>query len=160
MRRKDREITNITEIESIISIADVCRVAMDDSGIPYIVTMNFGYSGGAQRCFYFHCALEGRKLEMIRKNSFVCFELDIDHRKIEGEEACDFSMDYRSVVGWGNMVIISENEEKRRGLDTILHHYTGRTDFTYHPGTYNRILVLRLEISEMTGKKHISNAGI
>ncbi|MBK7713136.1 MAG: pyridoxamine 5'-phosphate oxidase family protein [Bacteroidales bacterium] len=45
MRRKDREISETSELEQIISESDVCRVAFADNNIPYIVTMNFGYSG-------------------------------------------------------------------------------------------------------------------
>ena len=53
MRKKEREITDIAAIESIIQRADVCRIALADGNIPYIVTMNFGYSGGEEKCLYF-----------------------------------------------------------------------------------------------------------
>ena len=47
--------------------------------------MNFGYVGGIEKRLYFHCANEGRKLDMIGKNNYVCFEMDSDHRLIEGK---------------------------------------------------------------------------
>ncbi len=84
MRRKDREITGIGEIEVIISHADICRIALTENNMPYIVAMNFGYSGGEKKRLYFHCATEGRKIDMIRKNSYVCFQMDTgsqDHRR-------------------------------------------------------------------------------
>lgn len=155
MRRKEREITGIAEIESIISKADVCRIALADGGIPYIVTLNFGYSGGNEKCFYFHCAKEGRKLDMITKNSFVCFEVDTDHIIYEGKMACDFGMGYRSVVGWGNISIIRDNAEKINGLSWIMKHYSGRPDFAYDEQNLDKILILKLVIKEMTGKKNI-----
>jgi nitroimidazol reductase NimA-like FMN-containing flavoprotein (pyridoxamine 5'-phosphate oxidase superfamily) len=46
MRKKEREVTDIAELESIISRSDVCRVAFADKDVPYIVTMNFGYMHG------------------------------------------------------------------------------------------------------------------
>jgi len=106
MRKREREVSDINEIESIISEADVCRIAIADGNIPYIVTLNFGYIGGTEKKLYFHCANEGRKLDMIRKNNFVCFEMDIDHILTEGKMACEFSMNYKSVVGYGHISIV------------------------------------------------------
>jgi len=153
MRRKEREITDIDEISSIISCSDVCRIALSDNNIPYIVTMNFGYAGGAEKKLFFHCAKEGKKLEIIRKNKLVCFEIDTDHQLYKGEKACDFGMSYRSVVGWGNIEIITDEEEKKRGLDYIMSHYSDRVDFSYEKSVFDRTIILRLEISEMKGKK-------
>jgi len=153
MRRKEREITDIAEIGSIISRCDVCRIALSDNNIPYIVTMNFGYAGGSLNKLYFHCAREGKKLEIIRKNNVVCFQFDTDHKLEKGENACDFGMGYRSVVGWGRIEIITEEEEKMRGLDCIMSHYSDRIDFDYNQAVLNKTIVLRLDIDEMKGKK-------
>jgi uncharacterized protein len=46
MRRKEREINDIALTEEIIAKADVCRIALSNEDVPYIVTMNFGYQGG------------------------------------------------------------------------------------------------------------------
>jgi uncharacterized protein len=153
MRRKEREITDIDEINSIISRSDVCRIALSDNNIPYIVTMNFGYTGGDENKLFFHCAKEGKKLEIIRKNKYACFEFDTDHQLYKGEKACDFGMSYRSVVGWGNIEIITEEEEKKRGLDYIMSHYSDKDDFTYKRSVLDRTVILSLEITEMKGKK-------
>jgi nitroimidazol reductase NimA-like FMN-containing flavoprotein (pyridoxamine 5'-phosphate oxidase superfamily) len=153
MRRKEREITAIDEIEAIIGRCDVCRIAMTDENTPYIVTMNFGYTGGVQKKLFFHSAGEGRKIDIIRKNSNVCFEMDTDHDLTGGNEACDFSMKYSSVVGWGNIFIISDDEERREGMNSIMKHYTNRTEFMYKQDVFSRTTILKLEIKTMTGKK-------
>jgi len=153
MRRKEREIIGIDEIEAIISRCDVCRIALADDNIPYIVTMNFGYSAGAERKLFFHCAGDGRKIDMIRKNNYVCFEMDADHNLKSRREACDFSMKYSSVVGWGDIFIVNDDEEKREGLNSIMHHYTNCTEFTYKQDVFNRTTLLKLVIKTMTGKK-------
>jgi nitroimidazol reductase NimA-like FMN-containing flavoprotein (pyridoxamine 5'-phosphate oxidase superfamily) len=153
MRRTEREISDLEVIEEIVRKADVCRIALANNNIPYIVTMNFGYKGSPEPGLYFHCANEGRKLEMIRKNNFVCFEMDTDHRLIKREKACDFSMKYSSVVGWGNIHILTEEKEKILGLNTIMAHYAGSNDFSYDTRILEKMVVLRLEIKEITGKK-------
>ncbi len=152
MRRSEREITDIREIEAVISSADVCRIALANDNVPYIVTMNFGYKGGKHKKLYFHCAREGRKLEMIRKNNYVCFEFDIDHDLHKGKTACDFGMRYRSVIGYGRMTIITGDDEKKKGLDSIMLHYAEEKDFSYQRTSLARMLLLRLDILEMNGK--------
>ena len=152
MRKQDREVIDIQSIEEIISRSDVCRIALADKNIPYIVTMNFGYSGGDRKCLWFHCANEGRKLDMIRKNNYVCFEMDTDHRIVEGTMACDFTMKYSSIIGYGTISIVKDAGEKKNGLNQIMFHYTGKKEFTYKESALSKTTILRLEISEITGK--------
>lgn len=47
MRRKDREITDRAEIESILNEAMVCRIGLADGGDPYVVPLSFGYEDGS-----------------------------------------------------------------------------------------------------------------
>jgi nitroimidazol reductase NimA-like FMN-containing flavoprotein (pyridoxamine 5'-phosphate oxidase superfamily) len=153
MRRKDREINDIREIENIINEADVCRIALAAENIPYIVTLNFGYSGGNEPEIFFHCAGEGKKLDMIRKNNHVCFEFDTDHMLYGGEKGCDWGMKYRSVVGYGYVSVIRDNAEKVKAFNIIMDHYAPGKEFTYDPASIDKALILKLKISGMTGKK-------
>ncbi len=141
------------EIESIIREAAVCRIALADGNTPYIVTMNFGYTGGNEKRIFFHCASEGRKLEMIRKNNYVCFEMDTVHKIIKGSKACDYTMKYRSVVGYGYISKIDDLQEKVKGLDCIMSNYSEDKIFTYNQDSLNKTTVLCLEISQISGKK-------
>jgi nitroimidazol reductase NimA-like FMN-containing flavoprotein (pyridoxamine 5'-phosphate oxidase superfamily) len=153
MRRSEREIKDIDEIESIISRCDVCRIALADNNFPYIVTMNFGYFPGECRMIYFHSAVEGRKIEMIRNNNFVCFEMDTDHRLIPGSLPCDYTMKYSSIIGWGKITIVESEEERKAGLESIISHVSGKNEFNFSGEIFKRTAVLRLDIMEMTGKK-------
>ena len=76
MRRTDKEITNRSEIDTILSKATVCRIGLVDNNVAYIVPLNFGYKNN---CLYFHSAPIGKKIELITKNNMVCFEVDIDY---------------------------------------------------------------------------------
>ena len=113
MRRADREITDLVEIEAILHRAVVCRLAMCEGARPYIVPLCFGYDGSA---LYFHSAREGRKLDLIRANPNVCFEFDIETQVVPAAQPCAWSMRYLSVVGWGQASLIRDLEEKRRAL--------------------------------------------
>jgi hypothetical protein len=156
MRRKEREINDISEIESIISHADVCRVAFANANTPYIVTMNFGYADGKNPKLFFHCAISGRKLDMMKVNNYVCFEFDTGHEIYTGEKGCDWGMKFTSVVGYGNLFIVENDDQRRTGLDYIMNHYGGSGNYSYDEKVLSRTIVLRLDISEMTGKRKLN----
>jgi nitroimidazol reductase NimA-like FMN-containing flavoprotein (pyridoxamine 5'-phosphate oxidase superfamily) len=153
MRRKDRELVSLSEIESIILRSDVCRIAIANDNTPYIVAMNFGYLGGEKPSLFFHCAHEGRKIDMLRRNNNICFELDTDHAIYEGEKGCDWGMKYSSVVGYGKIFIVEDVGEKNAGLGHIMDHYGGSGIYSYDEKVFSRTTVLRLDISEMSGKR-------
>jgi hypothetical protein len=153
MRRSDREISDLKDVEAIINNSDVCRVALANDNIPYVVTMNFGYLSFPERLLYFHCAPAGKKLEMIRKNNYVCFEMDTDHQIMKGEKECEWGMKFSSVVGYGKIFIVEEKEEKLSGMNSIMSHYGAEEPFSYDEKVFSHTVILRLEITEMTGKK-------
>jgi uncharacterized protein len=153
MRRDERKISEFQLIEEIIMKADVCRIAIANNNIPYMVTMNFGYDPTGGGTIYFHCANEGRKLEMIKNNNHVCFEMDTDHTIYQGEKGCDWGMKYKSIVGYGDISFVTENEERIRGLNCIMSHYGGDKKYTYDDKVLGRTTILSLDITEMTGKK-------
>ncbi len=153
MRRSDRELTGIKEIEEIIAKADVCRIALANNNIPYVVTMNFGYISIPERFLFFHCAKVGRKLDMIRQNDYVCFEMDTDHELYPGKRSCDWGMRFRSVIGYGNISILSDRQERITALNSIMEHYGANGDHSYNEDLFKNTTLLRLKILEMTGKK-------
>jgi nitroimidazol reductase NimA-like FMN-containing flavoprotein (pyridoxamine 5'-phosphate oxidase superfamily) len=153
MRRKEKEISGLADIEAIFSRCDVCRIALANDDLPYIVTLNFGYRHGEKMELFFHCANEGRKLDMIRKNNNVCFAMDTGHELYKGDVACDFGMKYRSVLGFGKIFIVTGEEGKKEGLNVIMKHYSGRSDHEFKASSLSRTTILRLEISSMTGKE-------
>jgi uncharacterized protein len=153
MRQSKREISSIEEIEEIIRKADVCRIALANGNIPYIITMNFGYVNEPEQMLFFHCANEGKKLDMIRQNNYVCFEMDIDHQILSGIRSCDCGMRFRSIIGYGNIFVVTDKEEKIVGLNRIMTHYGGENKYSYDEKVLEQTIILRLDIKEMTGKK-------
>ena len=150
MRRKEREIKDRAGIESIILDSQVCRMGLCDDGRPYVVPMNFGYRDGK---VYMHCATEGRKLDVIRKNPQACLEFEADLQMKHAQEACDFSMKYKSVIAWGKVQVLEKSEEKIYGMNVIMGHYTGK-EYEFPAQALARIVVIRIDIEEMTGKQN------
>ena len=149
MRRKEKEITDLSGIESIIEKSVVCRLAMSDDGQPYVVPLCFGY---ADHTLYFHSAGEGRKIEILRKNNRVCFEFDIDPMVVKkGPDGCDWGMKFQSVIGTGRAEFIRDEASKRKALDIIMGQY-GDGPFQYADAKVERTVVIGVRIEEMTGK--------
>lgn len=153
MRRKDRQVNEAREMEKIISRCQVCHLALSDlNGQPYALALNFGYKPGAVPALYFHCARQGKKLDLIRVNPKAAFIIDRELGLITGPMACDWGMNYESIMGTGNLTIVSDPEEQKRGLDLIMAHY-GNSTPTYSPQSLKDTLVLKLTLKEMTGKR-------
>ncbi len=149
MRRHEKEIQNGAEIEAVIRKAEVCRLGLSVDNRAYIVPLNFGYQDGR---LYFHTAPTGRKIEMIQQNRNVCFELESDCELVRAETPCDWTMKFRSVIGYGKTFLLTDRGEKRQALDIIMEHYSGQ------PGGYpddlvDRLAIIRLDIEQMTGKR-------
>ncbi len=149
MRRKEKEITDKTAMESIILRSSVCRLAFSEENRPYIVPLCFGYKDNA---LYFHSAHQGKKLDILRKNNKVCFEFDIDHEIVEADEACGWSMKYQSVIGFGKGSIIDDIESKHKALNIIMQQYS-RNSYEYPDKAVKKIVIIKVEIEHMTGKK-------
>jgi uncharacterized protein len=150
MRRKDREITDRAGIEAVLNEAAVCRIALADGGVPYIVPLSFGYEDGS---IYIHSAPEGKKIAMLEKNPCCCFEVDICDQVIRSNKPCSWGMRYRSVIGSGRAEILNGSEEKRHGLTCIMEHYGGGTH-EFSEQDLGSVMLIRITIESMTGKKH------
>ena len=153
MRRKDREITDLNEILSIIKKCDVCRIALFDKEFPYIVQLNFGIEVvKKQIILYFHGSGIGKKIELIKVNNKVAFEMDCEHRLVTGETSCNYTMEYESVCGNGEMTIVSE-EEKIRALKYLMKQYVEADDFEFNEKAVQTVTVLKLRVQSITGKR-------
>lgn len=154
MRRADREVTKMEDILDIVSSCKVCRVGMRDEEGLYILPLNFGYVYEQDRLtLYFHCAREGRKLDAIKADSNVCFEMDGEHGLIEGNTACEYGYSFKSVVGTGSAYIVTEMVEKKRALYLLMKHQSGK-NFEFTDAMANSVAVFRIEVNKITGKYH------
>lgn len=112
MRRRDREVTEHSEIMHILDSGKVLHLGLVDQGKPYIVPMNYGYVfEGEKLVFYLHGALEGRKLDIIRNNSDCCVQIECDVQSFSGKVACQYGCSYYSFDGFGTAKIVEAVRE-------------------------------------------------
>jgi hypothetical protein len=150
MRKTNQEIRDRQVLQEILQGAVICRIAMMDGDRPYILPVNYGYSDG---CFFIHSAPEGKKIDLLRKNRQVCFEVEDRPEIIKGERACDWTTRYRSVVGYGEVEIMTDEAAKKRGLEVIMARHGAPDLIAFKQENLDRMVILKLRITSMTGKR-------
>ena len=155
MRRQDREITDVNEKINLIKKCKVCRIGLSENDMPYIIPLNYGYIFENNiLTLFFHSATEGKKLDIIKNNNNACFEIDCDTKLIEAEEACDYGYAFRSIIGFGKIIILEDMEQKINGLNQIMKHQTEQEaayDFIHND--FKNICVYKMVVQEFTGKQ-------
>lgn len=151
MRRKDKVINSRDLIDAIIDSCEVCHLGLAKGGIPYVVPVSFGYDGQA---LYLHTAREGRKIEYFLANPAVCIQFDRRHRvKDHPDLACQWTAEYESVIGFGQIEELTDPEGKRNGLIQIMAHYSGRDDWSFDQAGIEKTRVWKIGIISLTGKR-------
>jgi len=154
MRRSDRELKDRKEIEEIILNCRTCHLAMYDGVFPYIVPLSFGYrfTGEEELELYFHSAPEGKKLDILKNNNKVCFELSIEGEAIHSENPCALGYYFSSVIGFGEAVIVTESYEKCEGLSLIVKHQAG-IDAVFTEKQAENVCVFKIVSADFCGKR-------
>ena len=158
MRRKDREITDKKMIEDFLIKQNIIRLGFYDKKNEevYIVPVNYGYIiENDTYIFYFHGGKAGRKYELSKGEPNIGFEIDGKFDLIEGKKACDYSCKYQSIIGNGKLYIIDDIEEKKKGLNIIMNHLTGKTDFEYRPKAVENVSIYKLVTTKLTCKGNL-----
>ncbi len=149
MRKKEQEITDRSKIEEVIHNSTICRLALSDNNIPYIVPVNFGYENNV---IYIHSALEGRKIDIIHNNPNVCIEFDIKAEIVAADKACDWGIKYQSVIGFGNASIIKNKDDKLYALRILMKQYSDEV-FAFSDDAVRRTAIIKVDLESITGKQ-------
>jgi len=115
LRRSDKEIGDEAALFDLLAHEKLMTLAMCREGEPYLVALNYGFDR-AGRCFYFHCAPVGKKLDFLRANPRVWGQVVQDRGYLDGE--CDHA--YRSVHFEGSAEFVDDFDEKRRALELMI----------------------------------------
>lgn len=137
------------EIEELIRHQLVGRIGCHADNLTYVVPVSYAYDG---TCIYGY-AFEGMKINMMRKNPKVCFEVD---------DTPDLA-NWQSVIAWGEFEEL-ENEEDRKNALQKLHerilpfissetmHISPLWPFSADDAGSMRGIVFRIRLTEKTGR--------
>ena len=152
MTKRERQIFGPQQIRAILDKASVLRLGLAVDNEPYVVPMNYGYTmEDGKLVLYLHSAVRGKKLDMIRANSRVFFELDCDLVPFEGILPCQSGMAYSSIMGRGVARIVEDVEEKKTAMSILMKTQTGK-DFSFEDRLVTMVAVIRIDVEEYTAK--------
>ncbi|QEC76898.1 pyridoxamine 5'-phosphate oxidase family protein [Mucilaginibacter ginsenosidivorax] len=138
------------QIESLLKQQVTGRLACHAGGTTYIVPINYFYSAPY---IYSHSAY-GKKIEMMRQNPEVCFEVD-DIQSI-------FS--WKSVVAWGRFEEVTDIDEKARLMQGLIHRIMplanhpanhpshGITENDSDVGEKVELIIYKINLDKITGR--------
>jgi hypothetical protein len=149
---KSRSELSKSEIDEIINKCETCVIGMTDlDGSPYVLPFNFGYKNDK---LYIHSGPTGKKISLWEKDSRVCISFSTDYKLNVRHEnvACSYSMRYRSVLVYGDVVPITNLEEKAHALNVVMEKYSGRYDFTYNRPALENVRVFEIRFRKVEGR--------
>jgi hypothetical protein len=151
MRRKKQSLPTAEAIEILQAhTSGVLGVAGDDD-YPYTVPLSYTYQDGK---LFFHCATEGHKIDGIKRNDRVTFCV-IDKDKVMQKT---FTTHFRSAIAFGRARILTEDSERRHGLESLVEKYSpdyAEEGLQEIERDWNRVCVVEIKIEHMTGKAAI-----
>ena len=152
MTKRELQITDENQIRAILDTAKVLHLGLCVDNEPYVVPMNYGYTmEEGKLVLYLHCAVQGKKLDMIRCNPKVFIEMDCDRQPFEGEKPCQYGLAYTSLMGRGTAQIIEDVEEKMEAMTLLMKTQTQK-DFTFNDRLVSIVTVIRIDVEEYTAK--------
>ena len=152
MTKRERQVTDPAEIRHILDTGKVLHLGLSVNDEPYVVPMNYGYTlEEGKLVIYLHSAVKGKKLEMVRTNPRVCFNIDCDRMPFEGRVPCQYGMVYSSILGRGTAALVEDPEDKMEAMSILMKTQTGK-DFTFNERLVSIVTVIRIDVQEYTAK--------
>ena len=155
------EIKSKEKIIEFLSSQQTGRISsIDENGYPQIIPMNFVFINDV---IYMHSHIRGEKLDNIRRNQKVGFEVDksLEFLPSYFSDPADASLAdtlYISVVIKGNGSIVSDREEKTTALNGLIKKY--QPEGGYEPikpemDVLNEVEVIKIVPESLRGKYKI-----
>ena len=152
LTKRERQVTDPEQILHILDTGKVLHLGLAVDNEPYVVPMNYGYTmEEGKLTLYLHSAVRGKKLDMMRANPKVFFEIDCDLKPFEGRVPCQYGLVYSSVMGRGTAAIVEDVEEKKKAMSILMKTQTGK-DFTFNAQLVSIVAVIRIDVEEYTAK--------
>jgi len=152
IRRKDKAIRDIHEMREILRTAQYVTLAMCLNDEPYLVSLSHGYDE-ERSCIYFHCAKEGKKIDILKANNLVWGQALVDRGYVQG--ACDHL--YATTQFRGRVTFVEDMEEKEHALRVMIESLDDNPEEIIEKqltlGSIQRVMIGRIDIDYLSGKK-------
>ena len=160
MRKANKEIRDQAVILRLLRTCHVGRIATNGKdGWPMVKPVNFAYENER---IYIHSALDGEKIDDIKRDSRVCFETDLPIAFVRARtQPCEAEYLYRSVIVKGRATLVTDETERAAAFKGLMNKYQPEGGYgAYLPEKLARTGIIRIDIKEMTGKEDLGKEGL
>lgn len=155
LRRSDKALTDESELARILETTRFVTVSMCFEDEPYIVVLNHGYDR-QERLIYFHCAPNGKKIDILKRNPRVWGIAFRDHGYLDGK--CDHA--YSSVMFGGLVEWLPTNEAKRRALEVMIRQQESDPEAVIAEqlteARVESVTIGQIRVTELSGKQALA----
>lgn len=149
MRRGDREL-DAAATKEILSKGLYGVLSLPGDEYPYGVPLSFAFDG---TCLYFHCALAGKKLELMRRQPKAAFCVVSGAAPMTDAR----SMRYESAMVFGRLSEVEDESEKLAALLAMVAKYASDDQYIaagreQAVNSLAKTAVFRMAVEHMTGK--------
>ncbi|MDY6206839.1 MAG: pyridoxamine 5'-phosphate oxidase family protein [Prevotella sp.] len=149
MRKASREMDAAFALEVLDKAPYITVSMIHPGGNPYGLPLSLARTD--ERTFYFHCAIEGEKIECITHNPTVFLSAVTRCTPTIGPKDGSFTLQYKSATAIGKAEIVTDREEKIAALRAIClrflpHHMNAFNDAISR--SLERTAVVRITLTE------------
>lgn len=149
MRKESREMSAEWAME-VLDKAPYITVSMtEEDGTPYGLPLSLVRTD--EKTFYFHCALEGKKLDILQKNPRVCLSAVTKCKPTVGPKDGSFTLEFKSAIAFGTAEIVGTDEEKIAALRAICERFLPKHMDAFETSiarSLGRTAVVRIQLTE------------
>ncbi|MGP1514790.1 MAG: pyridoxamine 5'-phosphate oxidase family protein [Bacteroidales bacterium] len=149
VRRQDRLLNEHRAVELLQNNEFGILSMIDDNGLPYAIPINFVWD--KKNAIYIHCAMDGKKINALLKNTNVSFCIVGDVNLLSNK----FTTEYESVIVKGKVELNISDNEKNMAIELLLAKFSpndlviGRK---YAEKSFYRTRIIRIDVTEFSGK--------
>ena len=158
MRQSTKEILQNDIMINLLNSCHVGRLGtISKDGYPIIKPLNFVYEEGK---VYFHSAQEGEKINDVKRDNRVCFEVDLPIALVRSKiSPCRYSYLYRSIIIKGKARIVDSDRERLFALKRLMEKFEPNFAYSEFPADKMKLTaVVRIDVEEMVGKEDLGKA--
>ncbi len=160
MRQAKKEIQDRAIIIGLLQTCHVGRLGtIGKDGYPLVKPLNFSFHDGK---IYFHSAREGEKIDDIKRDNRICFEVDLPIALVKSRGIpCKAEYLYRSVIVKGRAHIVDDPTERHAALRLLMEKYQPEGGYGEFPEDKKTVTgIVRIDIEKMTGKEDLGPEGL
>ena len=151
MRRKEKQLSEAEAYEVLKKCSHMILSTKLENGYPYSVPLNHVFEEGR---IYFHCALEGQKIDAFRYDNKVCISA-VEKGEIIPEK---FTTKFTSVTAFGKVSPVEDSDERMKGFTAIIRKFSPgfyEKGMEYIKKMEHKTAIYAVDIEHITGKSSV-----